>query len=245
MHPTNDEFGALQVLPVSDTELLAYVEGKLDASRKAEIEGFLACNPDLAATVMQALHQRERLTTNGRARPATRAAHMVRIVAACVACGVAGWAVAEGLDDDGPFRDLSATPEYVDDAIMSLRVARVRIGMDSQVETPNLDSAEIQRATQIRLPALPVSWRLLDTQLYPSEEGPSVSMLIEAMPGQKLNLFAVRADTAVTADPVVTTEKGELAAYWELDGAAYVLTGDGSRDELLTHATQLSRNALM
>lgn len=226
---------------VSDADLAGYVAGRLDTGRRAEVEGYLAANPDLAAKVMQSLHQQARISEVTHAAPRSgRAMRPAQVVAACCICAVAGWAVAEGLDDDGPFRDLSSIPEYVDDAIRSQQVTHVRIGMASQLETPVLDPDEIQRATRIRMPALPATWRLLDTQVFPSETGPSISVLIEASSGEKLNLFAVLADTSVTDRPVVTTERGETAAYWESGGAAFVLTGAGSERELLSRAAQLS-----
>lgn len=231
----------------SDTELLAYVEDRLSLSRRAEVEGFLACNPDLAASVMEALHRRERTRSAivDTVRGVGRFARATRLAAACLACGIVGWGVAEALDDDGPFRDLSSTPQYVDEAVMSQRATRIRIGMTSQPETPRLDPAEILRAMQIRLPVLPLSWRLLDVQVFPSDDGPSVSLFIETAPGRELSLFAVRASTRVSGTPVVTSSKGEYAAYWEEEGGAYVLTGEGSSNEILADAALLSHNGMM
>jgi len=241
----NIEREPARILSVSDAQLRAYVDGRLDHEQRAAIEGFLACNPDLAASVMQALHHRDRArfvlprNWHGRMR------HASRMFLICASCGVAGWAVAAALDDDGPLRRAVGPPQYVEEAVMSQRATRVRIGMSSQVETPAIDSAEIQRTMRLRVPVLPEDWRLLDAQVYPSDDGPGVSLLIETAPGRQLNLFAVRASTAVTEKPIVTRKDGEYAAYWEEEEAAYVLTGDGSREELLAHAALLSRNAMM
>lgn len=238
--------GHSSVVSVSDDDLQSYVDGGLDTARRAVIEGFLACNPDLAARVMQQMHQRRRsMPSSSMAQGNVRAMRRAGVALACLACVVAGWMSAEGMDNDGPFRDLSATPRYVDDAIMSQRVAHVRIGMESQIETPVLNSAEIEQATQIRMPDFPGDWRMLDAQVYPSEEGLSVSVLMEPEPGRKYSLFAVLADTSATEIPTVAMEKGEYAAYWESNGAAYVLTGDASRDEILSRARMLSGTSLM
>jgi anti-sigma factor RsiW len=228
---------------ISDSDLRHYVEGTLSASRRSEIEGYLACNPDLAARVMQAMHQRERIGILQGAAQAGRA--RIRTFTLCLACAIAGWAVAQSLDEDGPFHDLRVTPDYVEDAVMSQRVAHVRIGMMSQTETPRLDAEEIEHATGIRMPTLDSNWQLLDTQIYPSEEGPSVSVLMRNSQGERMNLFAVGADTTANEIPVVAKEHGEYAVYWEQDGAAYVLTGEGSSAELLHHANALARSALM
>ena len=240
--PATDSAGLLQV---SEADLQRYAEGTLHPCRRSEIEGFLACNPDLAARVMQAMHQRERVSVSRAWIGAQAHRFRTRTIALCLACAVAGWAVAQSLDEDGPFHDLKVTPQYVEDAVMSQRVTHVRIGMTSQVETPQLNALEIEQATGIRMPVLGSAWRLLDAQIYPSEEGPSVSVLMETTQGKKMNLFAVSADTAADEVPVIAKEHGEYAAYWENDGAAYVLTGEGSSAELLSQAKALARSALM
>jgi anti-sigma factor RsiW len=162
----------------------------------------------------------------------------------CLACAITGWAFATGLDDDGPLQGLLKAPEYVEDAVMSSRATHLRIAMDAQIQATPIDTAEVSHVLQIRMPVLPADWRLLDAQVYPSEEGPGISMLLETTRGTQLSLFAVRSDTAARATPEVTTRHGAYAAYWELEGAAYVLTGDGPREELLAHAARLSRNGL-
>jgi anti-sigma factor RsiW len=95
------------------------------------------------------------------------------------------------------------------------------------------------------MPLVPATWRLLDAQVYPSDEGPSVSVLMQNASGRQVNLFAVRADTEADENPSVATARGALAAYWESSGSAFVLTGEGSPAELLDGAVELSRMALM
>jgi anti-sigma factor RsiW len=235
-------------LEISSGDLRAYAEGRLSHARRTQIAGFLACNPDLAASVMQEMHLRERsqaVHSGSGAPAAARRTRMSRLVVAGMACAAAGWAFATGLDEDGPLQGLLTAPEYVEDAVMAWRATHLRISMDSQVQTPSLDAVELRRVTQIRVPALPREWRLLDAQIYPSEAGPGINMLFETFAGGQLNLFAVRSSTAATGEPQIVTRMDAEAAYWELEGAAYVLTGDASRAEILAHATRLSRSALM
>lgn len=237
---TPDEASRLEVC---EADLQAYVAGQLPPAGRARIEGFLACNPDLAAGVMKALHQQERVRVAAAAPASSRFARFLRPGLACLICGIAGWAVAEGLDDDGPFRDLSRIPQYVEDAIRSHHVAQVRFEMLSQVETPHLDRQELEQLTSIRMPLLPEDWQLLDAQVFPSEQGPSVSVQLVTSEGQALNLFAVRADTPVRDVPLVTRRGEKAAVYWESGGSAYVLTGSTSTETLLRTATRLSARA--
>jgi anti-sigma factor RsiW len=238
VHQRRDSAG-MSDIHVSDEDLSAYVEGRLDTGAQARMEGFLACNPDLAANVMRMWHRQAGADAATGSRRLSTSLRLPLVVSGLL-CMAAGWTLAQGLDDDSILRDLWANPEYIDNALMSRRITDVRIGMDSQLESPVLDSAEIERATRIRMPPLPEEWLLLDAQVYPSEEGPSLNVLLEVEPGRNVNLFAVIADTAVSGEPVATSQNGESVAFWESDGVAYVLSGEGSSRDLLADARRLS-----
>lgn len=242
-HETIPERGPTGPLRITHEELHAYAEGTLEPEHRARIAGFLACNPDLAAEAMQTLHHRERLQADRAAAPEPRQRRK-RVIAACAASLLAGWTFAVGIDEDGPLQGLLVAPEYVEDAVMSWHATHLRLAMRSQMQTPRMDTEELLQTLQIRLPPLPADWQLLDAQVYPSEAGPGISVLVELASGRRLNLFAVRSDTAASATPAVTSRMGRPAAYWELDGAAYVLTGDGSREEILAQARHLSQRGL-
>lgn len=230
------------VLHIGADDLAAYAEGRLDAARRAQIAGYLACNPDLAAEVMRTVHLRER-SGAAAAHPRRGISRTGRLAATGLACVVAGWAFATGLDDDGPLQGLLKAPEYVEDAVMAWHATHVRINLDSQMQSAVLDVEELERVMHIRVPALPAEWKLLDAQVYPSEAGPGINMLLTTTEGRQLNLFAVRSNTAASRIPDVAARNGAYAAYWEVDGAAYVLTGEGSADDMLLQATRLSRGA--
>lgn len=235
-----------RILTISDEDLLAYAEHRLDPVRHAEVEGFLACNPDLAARVMQMRHQRGRQRAAIAAAP-QRTGFIARnrgMLTACLACVIAGWAMAEGMDEEGPFEGLLAAPEYVEDAVMAQQVTDVRRAIGPVAQRPWFDTAGVLRAMQLRLPQMPVQWRLVDVQLYPSEEGPSISLLFETEAGREVNLFAVRANTAAHSRPALAMRAGRHAAYWEREGTAYVLSGDAAAAQILAQATQLSQAAL-
>lgn len=242
--PANDDAPAQRILSVSEPDLRAYVEGRLDDARRAAIEGFLAGNPDLAAQVMTALHMRGRVAGSapGRGRRAGRA-RLAGLAVAGLACMGAGWSAAAAFASEGP--RAGDPPNYVAEAVMSSKATQVRTVMISQPETPRLDAAEIRRTMNLRLPALPRGWRIVDVQVYPSDDGPGVSLLVETDRRRRLNLFVVRADAAATSTPVVTRKDGAFVAYWEVGQAAYALTGEGSGDEILGQAARLSRSGLL
>lgn len=238
--PANDDRSATGRRSISDDDLSAYVAGGLSPARRVELEGFLACNPDVAAQVMTELHRR------GPARPrragARRWASLAAMAAVALLAAVGGWNVAR-IDgpDDWVEKVVAVSPAYVEDALESQQATKVRAAMLSQAETPVLDRAEIQRSLRVRAPILPSGWRLLDAQVFPSDDGPGLNLIVEAPNGRRLSLFAVSADTWVTANPVVARKGRETVAFWETGGSAFVLIGDNSGGELLKEARLLAR----
>lgn len=244
--------------PVSDFELLAYVDDQLDMPRRIEVEGFLAQHPDVAARVMADLRARDalRLALTGplpRALPRTldaaqrlgrglaraRLAQRFRRTVAAAALVAAGWFVHAYVGPLGVSESEASPPPppYVEDAVRSHRTALVRAGMRSQPGAPAYDPQEILAATRIALPALPRDWRILDVQLFPSREGPSVEMVVEARELGILSLFAARMDSAGTAGPEVAAFGSERVAHWRAGHLAYALTG-AAPDRLLERAAR-------
>src|SRR4051794_36878481 len=89
----------------------------------------------------------------------------------------------------------------------------------------------------------PGQWQVLDVQVYPSDEGPGVSLLLRDAGGRRMGLFAVRAQAGVAARPASATDGRQWAAYWQVRGVAFVLTGDRSRRELMADAQGLERES--
>lgn len=223
-------------LTITESDLHAYIHGDLDAQRRREIEGFLACNPDLAARVMTQLHFQGRRPVRRR-RGVTVTAIAVGL-AACLGSG-AGWAAAEYRDLDG-WREIDggAPPEYVEEAAESRQATDLRQRMNSQIETAELDVGEIRDRLRIQLPAVPESWRVRDVQVFPTDEGPSVNLVLETHDRRRLQLFAVAASPAARR-PELASKAGDTVAFWQRDGAAYVLSGPRSRSKLLEDASVL------
>ncbi|MFZ5721191.1 MAG: anti-sigma factor family protein [Pseudomonadota bacterium] len=236
----NDDRARAGALAISDDDLDAYVGGGLEAARRTQVEGFLACNPDIAARVMTELHRRGRAApARPRGKPWRR---LSAAVVACVASGAVGWNAARATVADSWLGDLmSGAPAYVEEALESRQATLVRSAMISQAETPTLDRAEVQRALKVRAPELPAGWRLIDAQVFPSDDGPGLNILLESPAGRRLSLFAVQADTWVSSRPVLTRRGGDAVAYWEDGASAFVLIGGASGGRLLDEARALAQ----
>lgn len=201
----------------SNADLEAYVLGRLPVERRADIEGFLACNPDLAAGVMAALHRSRRQSARAprpERRPLWAGASFLAAGAAGVAIGLLIPALATGS---------LGKPGYLDDAVISAAAINGRSPMNSQPEVRHVDRKEIAMTTGVELPSLPSDWQVEDVQIFPADAGLSVSMLVRDELGQSFNLFALKADTLADGVPDLSEHAGVEVAYWESGGSAFVL----------------------
>jgi hypothetical protein len=229
-------------LQVSEADLTGYAEGRLPRDRRRAVEGLLACNPDLAARVMTRMHMAGGSRPQRRRRGLAVAALVLGLVAG-LGSG-AGLAAAVGQEQDG-WRELDGgdPPAYLEDAAESREASRLREGMASQVETPRLDAHEIRRTLRVSLPRLPAGWLVRDVQVFPTDDGPSVNLVVMTPQGRRLELFAVRARASLGGRPELARRGRELVAFWERGEAAYVLAGPQSAQDLLFEASALARGA--
>lgn len=232
--------------PISDFELHAYVDDQLDMPRRIEVEGYLARNPEAAARVMADLRSRDTLRLALGAPPAHQEPNtldaarrlerslvraglgrQVRRAATAAALVAAGWFIHAQLGPLGVAESEASPPPpaYVEDAVRSHRVTLLRAVMRSQIEMPDYDPEEIRSMTGVVLPPLPRRWQVLDVQVFPSRDGPSVEMALRAGDLGMLSLFAVRTGYARDAEPVLAQIGEESVVHWRNGELAYALTG--------------------
>ena len=147
-----------------------------------------------------------------------------------------GWLVN---DLAGPTEAASAAT-FLEEADASFAATEARHRMHSQVETPQLDRQEIASATGIALPRVPAGWQLEDVQVYPSDLGVSVAMVMQTDAGETVSLFASRAETPAEALPLLDRREGRSLAYWEEGPFAYALTAELDADRVLSLAAGLA-----
>src|ERR671911_228693 len=201
--------------PITEADLLAYVDDQLGAVRRIEVEDYLAHNPTAAMLVMADLKDRDALRLSfaanlprppgamlqaaGRLERALgwRALGLrLRRIAAMVALIGFGWfahaQIGLGISDS---EASPKPPTFVEDALHSHETALLRARMVSQPEAADYDPAEILAETGIQLPSLPGEWRVLDAQVFPSRGGHSVEIAIDTGDLGRMSLFAARVPT--------------------------------------------------
>jgi anti-sigma factor RsiW len=247
--------------PITEADLLAYVDDQLGAARRIEVEDYLAHNPGAAMLVMADLKDRDALRLTfaanlprppevmfeaaGRLERALgwRALGLrLRRVAAVVALIGFGWFAHAQIGLGITNSEASPKPPpFVEDALHSHETALLRARMVSQPEAADYDPAEILAETGIQLPSLPGEWRVLDAQVFPSRGGHSVEIVIDAGDLGRMSLFAARVPTFdVTAPSLVRFDRAK-AVYWQTGPLAYALTGTGSDEVIKQAAIRLSR----
>lgn len=159
---------------------------------------------------------------NDNDRPGWRRMARAASIAALIATG---WVARDAL---GEFSQSATASTFLDEAAASHRTTMLRQAMASQVESVRLDAAEIRRSTGLVLPPMPASWHVTDVQLYPTPDSPAVALTLVTPEGEKVSLFADKAETAAESRPLLARRAGDIIAYWEVGDMAYALTGPDS-----------------
>jgi anti-sigma factor RsiW len=247
--------------PITEADLLAYVDDQLDPARRIEVEEHLAHAPEAAARVMADLKDRDALRllhadplarpSESMMRSAVRLERALarqelglklRRIAAVAALIGFGW-FAHGQVGLG-VTDSEASPKppaFVEDALHSHETGLLRARMVSQPEIEVYDPAEILAETGIRLPPLPKDWQVRDAQIFPSRYGHSIEIAIDAGDLGRVSLFAAQTPAFNVIAPTSARFEKATAVYWQTGQLAYALTGTGSDRPLERAALRLSR----
>lgn len=246
--------------PITETDLQAYVDDQLDAAGRLEVADYLVRHPGVAARVladlglcdaMRALAAADETPVPHRlvdeARRLDAALGRRRIVAALgralpvgAAVTVAVIAAATWQVTSFTPRANAAVPALVEEALMSKKTALMRAHMPSQPEAAHLDRQAVHRATRIEVPALPADWRILDAQVFPSDYGPSLQMVIDTGADEPVSLFAARTSADIPETPQTEVVDGQAVGFWSHEGTAYALSGDQPAEQIAEHAEDLA-----
>lgn len=238
--------------PIGEIDLAAYVDGELDLERACQVELHLSRQPRQAARVMADLASRSALrliarqrgaasTDNGSPVSAMSLGGRRRYTTVAMLCIAAlGAMIVPNLGS----RSIATPPAYLDDAMMSHRITLMRARMVSQPESPHFDAQDLERETHIRVPRLPENWHVLDAQLFPSDEGPALQLLIRTAEGGSLSIFAVRGTSNAPSEPSAVQRGDQSIAYWRKGDISYAVIGDGPPDEIDRIADDLEDNDL-
>jgi len=150
----------------------------------------------------------------------------------------AGWLANELAGDFSPAAQAAT---IVDEASASHAASRAREALISLPESGRLDSQRFAAEAGLDLPPLPASWQVSDVQLDPSDLGNALTVSVMTGQGERLSLFAARAETPAEDLPRLERREGAAIAYWEEGPFAYALIGEIEAETLLRYAALLSQ----
>lgn len=242
-------------------DLEAYVDDQLDLRRKMAVEEHLARHPEIAVRVMAdmrsrnalrilaqtdqpaphqmqkafaGLHQRVRHTQSGRLWRMLRVSGTAVAASAIIALLL--------ILPRGPAT--ASSPSFIDEALMARQTSLIRAAMASQPESLIYDTEEIARTIRIRLPVLPADWKITDVQIYPSDDGPALQLMIRTSSSQDISVFAVKDQSRSSTEPTLIRSGEASVAYWRRAGIAYAVTGAAAPEVLAFAARDLADNRL-
>ena len=230
--------------PITDDDLIAFIDGQIEPMRRLDVEAHLATDPAAAARVMAEMHDRDALRacfervpgpgpdrTVALARRFDRnlrwrrvASRLKRAAAIAVLVG-AGWLAHDEIGRFGVPDTLAATPDpaLIADARQARAVAQLRKSINGEAGGPVYDRARLRSVTGIDLPTLPEGWRVRDIQIFPARHGTGIEVALEAGGYGEASLFATR---GIRGGPATLTgsEDGDIVS-WNAGETAYALIG--------------------
>lgn len=250
----------MKQVTITECDLQAYVDDQLDAAGRLEVADYLVRHPDIATRVLADLRLRDAIRAlakeDGKEVPVRIVEEARRLDAvlgkkryfgrlrrlAPLAATMAVAMIFAGAWQylDWTPRARATVPPLVQEALISQKTAEIRAQMPSQPETTHLDAKAMRRATRIEVPELPANWRILDAQLFPSDYGPSLQMVIDTGEDEPVSLFAARTSTDLPEEPQTEIVDGQAVGYWSHEGTGYALMGDQSPELIAAHAEDLA-----
>jgi asparagine synthase (glutamine-hydrolysing) len=156
--------------------------------------------------------------------------------ASIVALFGAGWLMH---DVAGPVVSPARASTFVDDAVMAYRSDLVSDAFESQAETAKYDRTRIAKASGIRMPVLPATWKVLDVQIIPSGGTRSVNLAVRLPDGVQFSIFGMKSVTAGGGRPIADKRDGDNVVYWEEGQSTFAVVGAIPSKRLLRLVVQL------
>jgi anti-sigma factor RsiW len=247
------------VEPVEESDLHAWVDGRLTTERAEAVEDYFAAHPELRQQWSQYAEQREALRTAFAARAAEpiprrlrvarlmaerRRRHrrqLARIAAAVrllIVDGVGGWTAHDQLPGLGSSASAQLASTVFDDAIPAHRAFSVEtrhpveVGVNEETHLVQWLSKRLGR--RLIAPDLsPVGFQLIGGRLLSADSGPAALFMYEDGKGTRLSCYYLPVEDGRETEFQYREQNGVGAFFWVDDGLAYAIAADAERGLLL------------
>ena len=240
--------------PITDNDLHAYVDGQLDAARRAEVEAHLAANAAAAKIVRdyrglnRSLHESfddvlneplpHAMVRVSRRRPM----EVLRRIAATLVLVVGGAAGGWVLNDVASSQTDSLAAAFPARAgiIHATYYAERRHAVEVAAgEKPHLVAWLSKRlGTEVQIPDLTeAGFQLVGGRMLPGETKPAAHFLYEDVEGGRVTLYMRHGDTGGSNTKFSFTSNGGVGVYYWINGpTGYAVAGGVDREVLLAAA---------
>ena len=241
--------------PVSEQELHAYADGRLDAARRTAVEAWLRDHPEMRQAMAEWRIQGEQLhcafdpvldeavpaRLSEAAKPASRLPplRMAAAIAWLAVGGLIGYQLRGAAPPQGPQPTASlARQAALAHAVFSPEV-RHPVEVGAAEETHLVAWLSKRLGAELKPPRLSAQgFELVGGRLLPGEAGPVAQFMYQDARGQRLTLYVQR-DAQENGETAFryARENGIGVFYW-LDGRfGYALSGEMEKPDLLRIAT--------
>ncbi|MHB8668201.1 MAG: anti-sigma factor family protein [Burkholderiales bacterium] len=241
---------------MNETELHAYVDGRLDEARRLRVEAYLADKAEAAEKVRVWREQNEALRTLY--NPVLNEPVPQRLLAAraprrrwpyyAVAAGALGlsfglgWMVRAYQID--PSVEIAALPRRaaVAYAVYAPEVRHpVEVGADQQAHLVQWLSKRLGQ--ELKVPVLTQQGlELVGGSLLPGGTGPVAQFMYQDAKGQRVTLYVSRRETETRDTAFRFSQEGKVSVFYWIDGTlGYALSAEMPRARLLAVATSVYR----
>jgi anti-sigma factor RsiW len=242
--------------PISDDELMAYVDGRLLSDRAEAVGSYLAAHPEIRERLSQYVEQRQALRTafgEGAAETIPTRLRLTRLLAerqwrrrrrfAEIAAaiflialgGVGGWTARDLIPPQASPPSALAAGAIMADALAAHRTFAVEVRhpveVDAAQEAHLVQWLSKRLGRPLVVPDLSATgYRLMGGRLLPAGSGPAAQLMYEDGTGDRLSVY-VRPGVAAEAS-IYQHDKNVGAFYRADEGLGCVIVGDADRGAL-------------
>ncbi len=243
-----------KVEQLAENDLHAYVDGRLDAARRAEVEAWLANNPGDADRVsayrqqndmMQALFNPVlnepvpmQMHPQARNRNFAQPLRYAAMVSAMVMSGFLGWSLHDVKKDQQPAIMAMVNRAALAHVVYTPEVLHpVEVGKEQEDHLIKWLSKRL--GDNIRAPHLAgAGYELMGGRLLPGNHGPVAQFMYQDTRGQRLTLYVSSKMAGKGEASFHYAQKDKVGVfYWVDEDLGYALSGEIAKPDLLRVAT--------